>query len=148
MGPRFVREFIVTSTFQRCSLAIAIAIGLVLLWPLHTAGVVVGLWQPLTRPPSVSRSARYVTLVEDGTWFECIVDTSRNVNKCRAWTSEGLLIADGEFQLEDENRAATQEELKPSRVAVSEGRVHWIDLFGKGGAFSKRLLPVQIETKQ
>lgn len=111
-------------------------------WPTYILGVAFGLWQPLTRPSSVSASAHYVSSVEDGTWFDCSVNVERNVNSCKAWDFGGHLIADGEFRLEGKDRAATASELRPSSVISSGGRAYMIYLFGKAGAKSGVLVPV------
>lgn len=125
--------------------AILIAVILVLLaaaWPAYNFGIALGFWQPITRPKGVPRSARYVSLLEDGTWFDCSVDARRDLDVCKAWTQDGKLIADGEFRLEGEGRAASKSELRPSRVLTTNGRAYMIYLFGDHGAFSKVLVPV------
>src|SRR5579884_1262648 len=100
-----------------------------------TVGVVNGFTEAPPRPPSVPRSAHYVDRIEDGTWFDCSVDTRRNVDLCKAWDDRGVLIADGAFRLEDEDRAATTAELHPSLVLSSGGKAYMIYLFGKQGVF-------------
>lgn len=108
----------------------------------YDLGVRFGLLQPLTRPGTVSTSARYVSLIEIGTWFDCYVDSKKDVDVCKAWDSDGRLLADGEFRLEGENRAATRSELRPSRVNGGVGRIKYIELEGDQGPFSKVLVPV------
>jgi len=123
---------------------IVIGIGAVLFaaaWPLYNLGVAFRLWQPL-RPAGVSPSARYVSLIEDGTWFDCTVDSQRNVNVCRAWNTSGKLVADGQFRLEGDGRAAIGSELRPSRVLGTDGKAYMIYLFGEHGALSRALVPV------
>jgi hypothetical protein len=77
-------------------------------------GIAFGLWQPIVRPFGVSPSARYVSVIEDGSWFDCSIDEKRNVNVCRVWDSEGQLRTSGDFQYEDQHRAARRDELYPS----------------------------------
>src|SRR5882672_4171905 len=94
-----------------------ITIGLLLVvaaWPAYNFGVVLGFWPPLTRPRPVTASAHYVSMIEEGTWFDCSVDSKRNVDTCKAWAPDGRLIASGDFRLEGEDRAATRIELKPT----------------------------------
>jgi hypothetical protein len=111
-------------------------------WPAYILGVTFGLWQPLTRPRGVAASARYVSSIEDGTWFDCHVDLRRNVDTCKAWDFEGRVLADGDFRLAGEDRAATAAELKPSAVNSGGGHAYEIYLFGKVGAQSAVLVPV------
>jgi hypothetical protein len=111
-------------------------------WPAYIGGVAFGLWQPLTRPAGVSSEARYVSQIEDGTWFDCVVDQKRDVNICKAWDFEGHLVANGSFRLEGEDRAATRAELRPSSVVSSGGHAYMIYLFGDEGAHSRTLVPV------
>jgi hypothetical protein len=111
--------------------------------PIYVWGIVYGLWQPLKRPASVSKTAHYVSWIEDGNWFDCSVDRRRNVDVCKAWDADGRLLADGDFRLEGEDRAATESELRPSNVTSSEGRTYAIYLFGEQGARSKMLVPVK-----
>lgn len=128
----------------------AVAIGVVvamiaLARPIYIFGVVFGIWQPMTRPPSVSSAARYVSWIEDGTWFDCAVDSKRDVDTCKAWDSDGRLLAAGDFRLECQGRAATKAELHPSSVSSSGGHGYAIYLFGKEGAHSRTLVPVTNE---
>jgi len=128
------------------AVAIGVAIALIALArPIYVFGVVFGIWQPITRPPGVSLVARYVSWLEDGTWFDCAVDSRRNVDTCKAWDSDGRLLAAGDFRLECQGRAATKAELHPSSVSSSGGRVYAIYLFGKDGARSRTLLPITSE---
>jgi hypothetical protein len=113
--------------------------------PAYHLGIVFNLWQPLTRPRGVSSSAHYVSIVEEGTWFDCHVDFKRNVDACKAWDPDGRLIADGDFLLEEENRPASESELRPTHVACGDGHVWRIDLYGKDGNFSKTLVPVSVK---
>jgi hypothetical protein len=110
--------------------------------PIYIFGVVFGLWQPWNRPLGVSPAARYVSWIEDGTWFDCAVDSMRNVDTCKAWDSNGRVLADGDFRLECQGRAATNAELRPSSVDSSGGHGYAIYLFGKDGARSQTLVPV------
>src|SRR5258708_584013 len=87
--------------------------------PLYKTGVSLGFWQPITRPSTVSRAAQHVTTLKQATWFDCHVDETRNVDVCRAWDNKGRLIADGDFRLEDEDRAATASELHPSYIIAN-----------------------------
>jgi hypothetical protein len=61
-------------------------------------------------------------MVEEQMWFDCIPDMARNVDHCRAWDNRGDLIADGDYQLYFERRAATASELLPSLVKGAAGR--------------------------
>jgi hypothetical protein len=128
---------------RRILLIVASVAFLAAMVPLYRVGVIFGLWQPLRRPPGVSPYARYVSLVEEGTWFDCHVDEVRDVDVCKAWDEDGQLIADGCFRLEEGKRAASKSELHPSHVARGDGHVSRIDLFGKDGAFSQALVPVE-----
>src|SRR5579864_3830116 len=124
-----------------------IGIGLVALvgaFPVYNLGIALNLWQPFTRPRGVSPSARYVSIVDEGTWFDCRVDWKRNVDVCKAWDPNGRLIADGDFLLERENRPASESELHPTHVARGDGHVWRIDLYGKDGNFSKTLVPASV----
>jgi hypothetical protein len=96
-------------------LALAAVAGLALFW-LYAVGVVLGFWPPAWRPAGVPRSAHFVTMVEQQTWFDCVADMARNIDHCRAWDGRGEPIADGDYQLLGENRAATAEELRPAWV--------------------------------
>ena len=135
-------------TRRRVKGAVVICIGVALIAmarPVYIFGVVFGLWQPWTRPFGVSSSARYVSWIEDGTWFDCAVDSKRNMNVCRAWDSSGRLLADGDFRLECQGRAATKAELRPSSISSSGGHCYAIYLYGKEGARSRSLVPVTSE---
>jgi len=129
-------------SFKRVVLTAGVVTGLASIWPAYILGIAFGLWQPVTRPAGVARRAHYVSSIEDGTWFDCSVDSVRNVNRCRAWDFTGKLIADGDFRLEGEDRAATAAELKPSSVTSSGGHAYMIFLFGRAGARSRVLVPV------
>jgi hypothetical protein len=113
--------------------------------PIYIYGVVFGLWQPRTRPPGVSARAHYVSWVEDGTWFDCMVDSRANVDFCKAWDSDGKPLANGNFRLECQGRAATSAELRPSSVSWSDGHCNAIYLFGKEGPRTLTLVPVTTE---
>ena len=124
---------------------------LVAVRPVYNVGVQLSYWQPISRPSDVSKSAHYVSLVEDGTWFDCSLDEHLDVNWCTAWDRKGREIARGAFQLEGEHRAARVSELHPSLVEASQGHVYGIYLFRtqtflRGGvdAFSRKLVPVEI----
>ena len=130
------------STLRRILLIAAGSLLIVAAWPVYILGVAFGLWQPLTRPQGVSASAKYVSSIEDGTWFDCSVNSTRNVNTCKAWDFEGRLLADGDFRLEGKDRAATKAELKPSAVLSNGGHAYMIYLFGKAGAQSDILVQV------
>ena len=126
-------------------------VAVVLWWPvryLYAVGVVLGVWSPIIRPSGVPGSAHFVTLVDEQTWFDCSIEENRNVNHCMAWDSSGRLVANGDYQIMGENRAARPSELRPSLVKrdMSEkgrGQAVVIYLFGKDGAFSGRLVLVQ-----
>lgn len=128
------------------TIAAVIASGLAAsVYPVYVAGFVLGFWQPFTRPAPVTSKARFVSRMESGFWFDCSVDAKRNVDVCKAWDYKGALLADGDFRLEDEGRAATQSELRPSAVFSSGGQAYMIYLFGEHGAHSRTLLPVRGE---
>lgn len=138
--------------FTKCRVKWAVAIGvsvalIALARPIYIFGVVFGIWQPMTRPTGVSSTARYVSWIEDGTWFDCAVDSKRNVNTCKAWDSDGRLLADGDFRLECQGRAATKAELRPSAVSSSGGHGYAIYLYGDKGARSRTLVPVTTEVQ-
>jgi hypothetical protein len=84
----------------------------------YAVGVILGFWPPIGRPRGVPASAHFVTMVEEQTWFDCTADMVRNVDHCRAWDGTGRLIADGDYQLFGEDRAATAPELRPTKVLV------------------------------
>ncbi len=113
--------------------------------PIYVFGVVFGLWQPWARPPGVSEAAHYVSRIEDGTWFDCTLDSKRNVDVCRAWDSDGRLLADGDFRLECQGRAASNAELRPSSVSSSGGHAYAVYLFGDKGSQTETLVPVTSE---
>jgi hypothetical protein len=137
-----------TKRQTKCAVTVGVAVFLIAVTPrIYIFGVTFGLWQPLTRPLGVSSTARYVSWIEDGTWFDCVVDSKRNVDTCRAWGSDGRLLADGDFRLECQGRAATEAELRPSSVDSSGGRGYAIYLFGEQGARSRTLLPVTSENQ-
>jgi hypothetical protein len=77
-------------------------------------------------------------------FFDCSVDVARNVNVCRAWDTDGNLIAYGNYRLDGENRAATAFELRPSAVHTYPGHPNlaWIYLFGDHGIANRTLVPV------
>ena len=109
----------------------------------YRVGVVFGLWQPVTRPPQVPNAAHYVSSIEDGTWFVCTLDSSRDLNFCKAWDPYGNVLADGEFRIECQGRAANLLELRPSRVSRSAGKTFAIFLYGADGSESgPTLVPV------
>jgi hypothetical protein len=73
---------------------------------------------------------------------------SKERDVCRAWKEDGRLIVNGDFRLEDENRAASKSELRPSQVLLDAGmRPYMIYLFGQDGAFSKILVPMNSSSK-
>jgi hypothetical protein len=110
-------------------------------WVYYTLGRWLGTWQHPIRPPGASQSAHYVSTGEEATWFDCWVDTRRDVDVCRAWDTHGRLIANGDYRLEDEDRAATATELRPSLVSGRGGKAQ-IYLFGPNHAiFGRVLLP-------
>ncbi len=124
-----------------------IVLGLLLaagVWPAYSLGVAFGFWQPLTRPSSVSASAHYASQLEDGTWFDCSVDLKRNVDVCKGWDSYGRLLANGDFRLDGEDRAASAAELRPAWVDSGGGHAYYIYLFGKEGAEDRVLVPVDV----
>jgi hypothetical protein len=131
-----------SAAMKRLYSALAGSAAIAAAWFVYTLGVAFGFWQPVRRPSGVPATARYVSLIEDGTWFQCSVDAKRDLNFCRAWAQDGKLLANGYFRLQDEGRAATQSELRPSRVLRTNGRAYMIHLFGAKGAFSRALVPV------
>ena len=135
----------VTGMIRKILLITGVLVLLILVPIGYQFGIALRFWPPLTRPPGVSRSARYVSLFDMGTWFDCAVNASRNTNTCKAWSRTGQLLADGEFQVENENRAADASELRPLLVSCDkkDGKlVKVIYLAGQKGNFSKRLIAV------
>ena len=70
-----------------------------------------------------------------------------------SYAREGWLVANGDYQIRGENRAARPSELRPSLVKrdMSEkgrGQAVVIYLFGKDGAFSGQLVLVQVHQVQ
>jgi hypothetical protein len=133
--------------FTKRKIKLAIGIGVVLLLivcapTMYDMGVAFGLWQPLHRPHGVPRTARYVSTLTTETWFDCRVDLARDVDVCRAWGPDGALLANGDYRIDGEDRAARQSELKPSMVNGRGGMGYMIYLFGKDGFDSKILVPV------
>lgn len=118
----------------------AIAAAVLVLWTAYTACVSLGILQPLGRPHGVPASARYVSTFKQETWFDCRVDLPRNVDVCRAWDVNGKLMVDGDFRLEDEERAATAAELRPSQVISATGHVYMIYLYGNDNRVLGRVL--------
>jgi hypothetical protein len=113
--------------------------------PIYLAGVSFGLWQPLNRPAGVSPSAGYVDVFKTAAWFDCAVDPEGNVDICKAWDTDGRLIAFGRYRLDGENRAATQRELRPSMAQAYPGHPNltWIYLFDDHRTImGKALIPV------
>jgi hypothetical protein len=104
-------------------------------WCAYRSGILLGWWNPLVRPAGVSATAQYVFTWESATWFDCSIDARRDVNVCKAWSSDGRLVAAGDFRLRDENRAARKYELRPSVTGPSDasGRSDVIYLFGPRG---------------
>jgi hypothetical protein len=93
----------------------------------------------------VSARARHVFLWESAAWFDCSADRERDVDVCTAWDDSGRLLANGDFRLEDENRAATPGELRPSTIGRTDasGRSDEIWLFGHHGLIEgKKLIRV------
>lgn len=132
---------------QKVTGIIAVAAGVAMTFLairfVYPLGIALALWQPLIRPAGVSKSAHFVSTFEDGTWFDCSVDTPRNVDICRAWDEGGRLIANGDFRLEDEDRAATPSELHPSMILANNGKAYMIYLYGPYNKLQgKVLLPV------
>lgn len=113
--------------------------------PGYLIGVSLGFWQPLTRPIVVSTRARYVDTFKSAAWFDCSVERTKDVNFCRAWDSNGNLIAFGNYRLNGENRAESALELRPSQVHLYPGHPNlaWIYLFGDhGSVVGRTLVPV------
>jgi hypothetical protein len=102
--------------WKRIAAVCAVVLYIAALWPAYLIGVLLGLWQPLTRPASVPWRAWYVSAFKTEAWFDCSVDRRRDVDTCKAWDDEGHLIAFGNYRLDGENRAATEFELRPSMV--------------------------------
>ena len=82
---------------------------------------------------------------KSASWFDCSIERTKDVNVCRAWDSDGNLIAFGNYRLDGENRAAIAHELCPSTVLLYPGHPNlaWIYLFGNDGSvMGKTLVPV------
>jgi hypothetical protein len=121
------------------------AFGAALAWGVYEFGVMSAWWQPVWRPHGVTKSARFVYNLKGSFWFDCSVDVQLNVNRCKAWDSRGQLVADGEFQLEKEARAATASELHPTTIGSigPSGLAEEIFLLGpRREAFGMRLVLV------
>jgi hypothetical protein len=113
--------------------------------PAYLLGVSIGPWQPLSRPNGVSTRARFVDTFKSAAWFDCSVERTKDVNICRAWDTNGRLIAFGNYRLDGEKRAASARELRPSEVQECPGHPNlaWIYLFGDHGTIRGRtLVPV------
>ncbi|MBC7927253.1 MAG: hypothetical protein H7039_16515 [Bryobacteraceae bacterium] len=83
--------------------------------PVYQYGILLGLWKPLTRPPSVSREAVHVAgFKTPPTWFDCRFDAVQDLNPCSVWSGDGKLIFEGQFRLEGQRHAAPPELLRPS----------------------------------
>lgn len=135
----------VSGMIRKILLIIGVLVLLIVVPSGYQLGISLGVWPPLTRPPGVSRSARYVSFFEMPAWFDCSVNASRNTNTCKAWNRRGRLLADGEFQVENENRAAIASELRPVMVGCDkkDGKlVKVIYLGGQMGISGKRLIAV------
>ncbi|MBC8164781.1 MAG: hypothetical protein H7Y20_02780 [Bryobacteraceae bacterium] len=115
-------------------------------YPIYVTGVAFNVWQPLIRPLGVSRRARHVSTFKGGrTWFDCAVDSRRNVNVCQVWDEQGRLIAFGKYRVDGENRAATRNELRPHYVHPGpneDPKLAWIILAGSRDGRSFTLVPV------
>jgi hypothetical protein len=93
----------------------------------------------------IKRIARYVDTFKSAAWFDCSIDRTKDVNVCRAWDTNGNLIAFGNYRLDGEGRAATAPELRPSQVHLYLGHPNlaWIYLFGDHREIvGKPLVPV------
>ena len=125
-----------------------VAVAIVLLgssYPAYVVGVAFNVWQPLTRPRDVPKRAHYVDAFKSAAWFDCAVDSRRNVNVCEAWDEKGRLIASGDYRLDGENRAARGVELRPWKIhrgPDANPKLAWIDLFGSKSASSLTLVPI------
>jgi hypothetical protein len=125
-----------------------VAISIVLLglsYPTYVVGVAFNVWQPLTRPRGVPQRAHYVDAFKSAAWFDCAVDSRRNVNVGEAWDEEGRLIAFGDYRLDGENRAARDVELRPWKIHGGPNgnpKLAWIYLFGSKDASSLMLVPI------
>jgi len=112
-------------------------------YPLYVVGVAMNFWNPLTRPRGVPRRANHVDAFKSQAWFDCGVDSHRNVNVCRAWDERGDLIAFGNYRIDGQNRAASNRELRPwSVLSGPNPRLAWIRLSGLGGGPHLTLVPV------
>jgi hypothetical protein len=130
---------------KRIALTLGCAALIASLRPVYLIGVGFGLWQPLSHPSGVSRSARYVGAFKTAGWFDCSVDSAAHVDICKAWDTDGKLIAFGRYRLDGEDRAATQHELRPSMVQLYPGHpdLAWIYLFDDHRTImGKTLIPV------
>jgi hypothetical protein len=120
--------------------ALVVVLGLV-----YWFGILANWWSPLVRPHGVPPGAKHVFIWESAAWFDCSVDSKRDVDVCRAWDAWGRLVASGDFRLEGENRAATPGELRPSTPGRTNrsGLSGEIYLFGPNGLIEgKKLIRV------
>ena len=130
---------------RRIAFVIAGLVALALIRPVYLVGVGFNLWQPFTRPVGVSSRAHYVDAFKTAAWFDCSVNTVKNVDVCRAWDRNGKLIAFGNYRLDGEGRAATMRELRPSMVQAypDHPNLAWIYLFDDSRTIAaKTLVPV------
>jgi hypothetical protein len=68
---------------------------------------------PTHRPNAVPANAVWAGGPDGGSYFLCTVDQARNVNPCTVWNEEtGEVMANGDFWVSGQDRAATSDELK------------------------------------
>ena len=103
----------------------------------YGVGIIFGFWERLIRPKPVSSKAKYVSIIEEGVWFDCSIDSRLNVNVCTAWNYDGRLLITGEFRLKGQDRAATKDELYPS--ALEPNRIYLFDGPGHGNIWTRYL---------
>jgi len=87
---------------------------------------------PRQRPSGVPPNAVWAGGTDGGRYFLCTVDEPRNVNPCKVWNDEtGQIIANEDFWVSGEDRAANSAELKYGwydgeriglQIVTSEGR--------------------------
>ena len=128
---------------KRILLAVTVAALLGSSYPVYVVGVALNLWNPLTRPLAVPRRATHVNAFKSAAWFDCGVDSHRNVDVCRAWDEQGHLIAFGNYRIDGQDRAANNEELRPWSVRPGPNhnpRLAWIHRSDGGSPLT--LVPV------
>jgi hypothetical protein len=148
VSPARVQRYASNWVMPRSKRAALIGGGIIfgaLAYFVYLIGIGFDLWQPLTRPAGVSSRARYTSDLTRGWWIDCSVDDSHDVDVCKAWDDNGKLVAFGNYRLDEKNRAATEEELRPSVVhpgPPDRPALAWIYLYKGHETRGRLLVPV------